>query len=279
MIMSDRREHDEYASGVRAELNGSYWLDAPERDGHTQATAAGAKPWRRPKPRRGVAGIPRPVPTDPAPISGGRSRVRHLDTPAGPHPQERPVSTGSHAAAAERPSVIAVGRFAPGRHRSPDQWRGPKDGAVRVTKSLRRSPTAGAFLPPTRPARARWKVSPRGVGSTGRRRSRVCYGSGRKAARPARGGRRSGAGSPRSSRPASSSGEMHRVRAPARRSYLCQPAGESGILGDAQCVAVCSGELTQARRAVASGAPASRTVPCARLSDACAREERRHSTV
>lgn len=146
MIMSDRREHDEYASGVRAELNGSYWLDAPERDGHTQATAAGAKPWRRPKPRRGVAGIPRPVPTDPAPISGGRSRVRHLDTPAGPHPQERPVSTGSHAAAAERPSVIAVGRFAPGRHRSPDQWRGPKDGAVRVTKSLRRSPTAGGVL-------------------------------------------------------------------------------------------------------------------------------------
>lgn len=34
MIMSDRREHDEYVSGVRAELNGSYWLDAPERDGH-----------------------------------------------------------------------------------------------------------------------------------------------------------------------------------------------------------------------------------------------------
>ncbi|WP_405483922.1 hypothetical protein [Streptomyces sp. NBC_00009] len=32
--MSDRREHDEYVSGVRAELNGSYWLDAPERDGH-----------------------------------------------------------------------------------------------------------------------------------------------------------------------------------------------------------------------------------------------------
>lgn len=32
--MSKRREHDEYVSGVRAELSGAYWLDSPEGEGH-----------------------------------------------------------------------------------------------------------------------------------------------------------------------------------------------------------------------------------------------------
>ncbi|MFJ8826575.1 hypothetical protein ACIREE_32995 [Streptomyces sp. NPDC102467] len=32
--MNDRREHDEYVSGVRAELTGGYWLDTPGRKGH-----------------------------------------------------------------------------------------------------------------------------------------------------------------------------------------------------------------------------------------------------
>ncbi|MEV1025953.1 hypothetical protein [Streptomyces sp. NPDC050264] len=31
--MNDRSEHDEYVSGVRAELTGGYWLDTPGRGG------------------------------------------------------------------------------------------------------------------------------------------------------------------------------------------------------------------------------------------------------
>lgn len=40
--------------------------------------------------------------------------------------------------------------------------------------------------------------------------------------------------------------------------YLLQPAGELRVLGDTDGIAVCFGELTQARRAVESGAPVNR---------------------
>lgn len=53
-------------------------------------------------------------------------------------------------------------------------------------------------------------------------------------------------------------GEVDGVGAAAGCGDLLQPAGELGILGDADGVAVCFGELTQARRAVEGGAPVSR---------------------
>lgn len=52
--------------------------------------------------------------------------------------------------------------------------------------------------------------------------------------------------------------EVDRVGAAAGCGDLFQQAGELGILGDADGVAVCFGELTQARRAVEDGAPVSR---------------------
>lgn len=53
-------------------------------------------------------------------------------------------------------------------------------------------------------------------------------------------------------------GEVDGVGAAAGCGDLLQPARELGILGDADCVAVCFGELTQARRAGKDGAPVSR---------------------
>jgi len=53
-------------------------------------------------------------------------------------------------------------------------------------------------------------------------------------------------------------GQMDGVSASADGGDLFQPAGELGVLGDADCVAVCFGELAQARRAVEGGAPVSR---------------------
>lgn len=54
-------------------------------------------------------------------------------------------------------------------------------------------------------------------------------------------------------------GQMDRVGAAAGCGDLRQPAGELGVLGDADGVAVCFGELTQARRTVEDGAPVSRS--------------------
>lgn len=53
-------------------------------------------------------------------------------------------------------------------------------------------------------------------------------------------------------------GEVDGVDAAAGCGYLLQPAGELRVLGDADGIAVCFGELTQARRAVENGAPVSR---------------------
>lgn len=53
-------------------------------------------------------------------------------------------------------------------------------------------------------------------------------------------------------------GQVDGVGAAASCGDLVQPAAEVGVLGDADCVAVCFGELTQARRAVEGGAPVSR---------------------
>jgi hypothetical protein len=55
-------------------------------------------------------------------------------------------------------------------------------------------------------------------------------------------------------------GEVDGVGAAAGCGDLLQPARELGVLGDAECVAVCFGELAQARRAVEDGAPVSRGV-------------------
>lgn len=55
-------------------------------------------------------------------------------------------------------------------------------------------------------------------------------------------------------------GEVDRVGAAAGGSDLLKPTRELRILGEADCVAVCFGELTQARRAVEGGAPVSRGV-------------------
>jgi hypothetical protein len=52
--------------------------------------------------------------------------------------------------------------------------------------------------------------------------------------------------------------EVDGVGAAADCGDLLQPAGELRILGDADGVSVCFGELTQARRAVEGGAPVSR---------------------
>lgn len=51
---------------------------------------------------------------------------------------------------------------------------------------------------------------------------------------------------------------MDWVGAAAGGAYLVEPAGELGILGKAYRVAVCLGELTQARRTVEVGAPVGR---------------------
>lgn len=53
-------------------------------------------------------------------------------------------------------------------------------------------------------------------------------------------------------------GEVDGVGAASDCGDLLQPAGELGILGDADRVSVCFGELAQARRAVEGGAPVSR---------------------
>lgn len=53
-------------------------------------------------------------------------------------------------------------------------------------------------------------------------------------------------------------GEVDGVGASAGSGDLLQPAGELGVLGEADCVTVGFGELTQARRAVEDGAPVSR---------------------
>jgi hypothetical protein len=53
-------------------------------------------------------------------------------------------------------------------------------------------------------------------------------------------------------------GEVDGAGAATGGSHLLQQAGEFGILGEADCVAVCFGQLTQARRAVEDGAPVSR---------------------
>ncbi|GCB48564.1 hypothetical protein SNL152K_10670 [Streptomyces sp. NL15-2K] len=55
-------------------------------------------------------------------------------------------------------------------------------------------------------------------------------------------------------------GQVDGVGAAAGCGDLLQPARELRALGDANCVAVCFGELTQARRAVEDGAPVSRGV-------------------
>lgn len=55
-------------------------------------------------------------------------------------------------------------------------------------------------------------------------------------------------------------GEVDGVGAAAGCGYLLQPAGELRVLGDADGITVCFGELTQARRAVENGAPVSRGV-------------------
>ncbi len=53
-------------------------------------------------------------------------------------------------------------------------------------------------------------------------------------------------------------GEVDGVGAAARGGDLLQPARELRVLSDADCVAVCFGKLTQARRAVEGGAPLNR---------------------
>jgi hypothetical protein len=53
-------------------------------------------------------------------------------------------------------------------------------------------------------------------------------------------------------------GEVDGVGAAAGCGDLLQPARKLGVLSDSDCVAVCFGELTQARRAVEDGAPVSR---------------------
>ncbi|GGN89617.1 hypothetical protein GCM10011579_084690 [Streptomyces albiflavescens] len=53
-------------------------------------------------------------------------------------------------------------------------------------------------------------------------------------------------------------GEVDRASTASRGDDLVEPTGELRILGDADCVAVCFGELTQARRAVEGCAPVSR---------------------
>ncbi|GAB2867405.1 hypothetical protein GCM10027074_38670 [Streptomyces deserti] len=58
----------------------------------------------------------------------------------------------------------------------------------------------------------------------------------------------------------SRAGQVDRVSAATRGGDLFQPAREFGVLGEADCVAVCFGELTQARRVVEGGAPVSRGV-------------------
>nr|WP_281157522.1 hypothetical protein [Streptomyces sp. HYC2] len=55
-------------------------------------------------------------------------------------------------------------------------------------------------------------------------------------------------------------GEVDGVGTAAGGGDLLQPAGELGVSGEADGVAVCFGELTQARRAVEGGAPVSRGV-------------------
>ena len=51
--------------------------------------------------------------------------------------------------------------------------------------------------------------------------------------------------------------QVNRVSAAPGGCDLLQPAREPRVLGEADCVAVCFGELTQARRAVENGAPVS----------------------